>query len=1705
MGIQVAVAGWHGPVCHALRRVLSEPPAEAHLYRGTLAHAAEHGPALARDAQYRDIGRDLLPERYPLAAFLLQLPPRLQPIERTLSWLTLEAHLVGASERLVHGVAQVLRGLARGPSSKLNHTIAECDGPSHLLAKMRRLGDENPDLGITGHQNFDALWHDELKAFCRFLVLQAQDGLEDADELEDPLNRPGAMTENPTDGADEDADEGGLIPSCAVLITAPIREGGMRRALDWSTHMSRCSSPDVLRPIENVLPADVREYRWLCSVRDAELALSKGNVREAEYKVLTVLSIETGLTARESLRTGFGECALNQGPVIDLEARALRRPEVLPVNSFVPKMGDDRWLSTGGDIIFPISARCATLIRDLREIRSRLEPMRAGSLLLSNQYSSEGKLAAEQRGKLRSATRHENRLVLAIAIADEMGIDAAQRAFGDTFGLSAAPTFYGAYPALALAQVIVRANDFAGHESHAAPWVSAVDHMLGSRARPVNPPYKRAWERLRGDSGRGKGRPSDRKLVEHWRLRRDRLLIHFLLVTGNRPNKSIAEMVLHDFIPRHAMAVVGDKQSDPLHQTRLICTGWRFVGELEGYVAELTRIARNSTDVQARKLASAILVGDAPLFAVPGQAGISLPHVRDILMDLDPIWGERPNLHRHGLCQYLQRQGVDPEYRYAQMGWLCHEHHATSGTSPYSAATLGDKLAAILDGWLDECGWQGGVEPKDAPGLMPIRELIDWKSRHDVHVAAGASALVALRAALRDSEQGLVTEVWDRIGKEAAKVLVDFEPAGSGERPAFRAVGNAGEGADATIDQMQVEALLAPFAKASCSPALRFVAARTLRKALLATAKDTETRVHLPSVPVLSRNRDPSPFLKGMGLAVAQVDTLQEKLVTHLMSLNEPTKPRCTMDLAAIAAISILLHSTCDSIEGAITILQKVDAACHADTEPWQLRVPHGAGHIVLRGDPAILATHLQRRPDHAEALQKLSRNGASGVGTFLAAVAPALVPTGCSAPAIVQLLEGTADVVKLIRSNGPGRLVARNAVVPALVTAMRAASVADGVTVGDGMRSEGRTTTVPIEPPRFKRNPSHRPKRDIRPVMRAFNPDFQGDILGKPAEPPAKRRPQLRRLLEDALHRVGATPTAGRLILEYAWHLLTEGGPRSSGGQQISTIYKTYHRLEPILRGFGEDESLEDLSEEQLTAACRFACQSSRRSSSRAVLGELRRFLDQARLRYRLAEPAWDLLYRLYGQPVEGGDPALVGDIEAALILERLHANVLEMEGTDSDPAERRFREVCLAAALIAEAGAIRPRSIHGLTLADAILGPELDYVHLRSRGRFASVKTPTSLGYIPLEGDLWNTYRSWFAQWLGRMCITLPAENLETIPLFQIPGQPIGVRYEISKVFGALGELVRWATQHSKGRTYWLRKRRVWKRHSRVMRDAGSRARDMAGIMRLDGHALMITPMTSYLGESGAYLPDGLMTHSVETGAGSTALYRLTGVGSSWIRRQAERGSRDHVAKLLGLGHSTYQAVPLPAPPSMPSHRADLAWSSTERILRDLAEGADDDWVAARHGVELNQVSSIITAQRALTARLKISLGTSASDLAPPRRINALSGWYDMLEAADERLALVALEWVGVAGTPLIRVGCELGEERIITTLKAMADSIGTKYETSAGSHGTTLLRFVDGDRPMNERSRYGAWPGLRWILALVWIAQYRVRGHGEMPPNR
>lgn len=694
--------------------------------------------------------------------------------------------------------------------------------------------------------------------------------------------------------------------------------------------------------------------------------------------------------------------------------------------------------------------------------------------------------------------------------------------------------------------------------------------------------------------------------------------------------------------------------------------------------------------------------------------------------------------------------------------------------------------------------------------------------------------------------------------------------------------------------------------------------------------------------------------------------------------------------------------------------------------------------------------------------------------------------------------MESTLLVAGEAELPGPARLVMKNVVTPATVSAVRAASVVDGATVPcEELISEPRSEDdESVDEPRSRPNPSHRPKRGISDLMQMFNPDFSGQIGQATANPAKRRRQQLLPLVRKRMEKMGRLPTFNFLVLEYIHHLMQDGGPRSAGGMEISTIYKVYHQISPALAAVAEDCDMTQITTEELTGILMVALERSKRRDKVEVLRGLRQFFRFSSQGHSIATPTWELLASTAGVPVPASDPAVVSDVEVGRMLNELSNNAQTDSQSSLDPIERRVREVQLAAALIAEASGARPGSIYGLTLADILVSDMGGFIHLHSRGRFASIKSATSAGFIPLEGDHWIRYAPWFIEWFARLCREHSTASIEHVPLFQIPGQILGVRYRMSDVFGRIGDLVRWSTQQSRGRTYWLRKRRVGERHARLARMTNVRARDVVRAMRLSGHAGIVTPVGSYLGDPIMYMPPCTTDFALADirDAAAASGITVTAVEQRWRRRSALSNKATtlsgptKIESLLKLKPPQWPSAEMPVAPPYKPFLKHFTSFAVGRVMECLVDGMDAEDIAISTVTTTAQIDEIRGHVSSLQLRTGFSLGLEASNLHPPRNIQVARRLQALLGEEESHLMRIAEDWVGLARTASSRDGCPLHEPQAVLSLHSVLRKaqLHTKVELRNGL--PALYRLVDG----NDKQIYGGWPALRWVLAVAWVAR-------------
>ena len=1718
-GLRTPLPSWEPAIASALIQILSRPPAGVSAFRRTLAYAAEHGQRLI-DASIGAVSvkTENRFETYPLPVTILSRP--LGPkgsLDATLLWLLLETHLWGIHADSAKSLAQSIRGLATAHSRKvLDGTIGECNGLISLIRKLQYLQSSPLIPGkVTGNNHFDSLWRNSLEAICHSLLQQSTVDAEPDEEAGGGHLLGDSLVEPASPVATESADEPDENPFHSMDAIPPDKtpRGDLGRLAEASgKELYRRSSPNLLRDPDGVVPGVFLAKEW----RDALALVRQGwNVSDetmAEAGLIRILAIETGLVEREAISTAFGN-QTTQGKitVIDLRAHSLRRPERRPRHAFAPKEEDRAWLPIGGDILFPLSREAVAAAIQVRRLRRRNIALPPTSLLVVSNSGKGDLRKALNGGRSAPAPASACRLRLAATLAEKLGPDAAQDAFGDTFGMASSPTFYSTFQAADIAICIAQANDaFTKQNSPHFRSIRACDHHIGSRARPVTQPYSAAWDILGVSTTPRRGRPARKDIFESLRRKRDALALHLLLAVGHRPNESLADIRLPDFIPRAALVVLFDKKVDPAHATRLACTGWRFVGALENYVIELSRIARDPDLAQAQMLARSILRGDDPIFSVLTDEGMLEDlSVKELMAMLPRPWASKPNLHRHGLCQALIERAVDPELRYFQLGWLACDVHATSDAAPYPPVNLGLELADIIDSWLREVGWLGGNHPIHPESILMPGKLRDWGAERRSLQAEFEARVRALRTELAEKRHIETPSVLAALGRQLAKLLPEWQLANEKGRPVLLAPKTSAEGGKLpVIGEATVRAILAPFNALGAMQ--EHIARRELASLLTKAAKARKCRAYIPAVQVLSTSRISSPFIRNLGSAVEQSCLLRARILECAKQLEDMEGREKVTQLVVLSIWSIAANTPYRDLERAKSLVNRLTEQTHAKNEAWLLRVPLSNGHAILSGEPAILLNRLMSTDGWEVAVNNVVNGDPRTIGMFVKSKLPELCPESLSATEAAEQMCSALAAAGTIEQDGPSRLIMNLLVVPATTSATRAASIVDRITVpGEDVKTGGETLTDEPEAAAANRrpNPSHRPLRRIDDLMRMFNPDYNDDIRGKPALPAEHRVRQLLPLVNERLEKLGRLPTLCLLALEYVQHLMTQGGPRSSAGMKISTIYKIYHHISPTLRAVSPEQDLELLAEEELTGILMTSFSMARRKSSADALASIRSFIEFSALSYDIAVPDWNLLGLQFGERIVGKDPALFSDDEAERVISRLLENVEALSIGNHDPQERKFRELQLIGALIMEASAARPISIYGLSLADIHMYGGDHYIHLRARGPYASIKTTTSAGFVLLEGEIWHKRSEWVARWLESQRSAFSPDAWSEVPLFQMPGMPLGIRYPIRKIFDWIGQLARWSTQQPRGRAYWFRKRRVACRHRAVAR-TDARARDVGRAMKANGHALLATPLGHYVGELMAIAPPHLGN---ETTARSTAS-TLSGLNPSLLdqrwRSNAGAGAslkslscEIRMASILALPIPTWSASPLPDPPAYQPFRDRLSWRATGDVMSLLAEGLSSETIGKKLGIEVRQVEKIKARCAELERRTGLELGADTSQLHRPRATQIAAHMERLLMAEDDRLPRVAEEWVRYARACRPEDGCALYDEAHMSVLRSLMPECGISLGERAGKGGLRLFK------PMGDgnRSPYGAWWTLKWGLTVAWVATLKIEDCWDRAPPK
>lgn len=1716
-GFRLQQKGWAEHLASSMRTVLMNPPEGAYQFTAAL-RFREHilGSSLGLSPPANRLHFRHNPDRYKRAETLIRWGAenfhRRGKGERTLLWLFLELHLRGEEAEFVDKLGAHLRGCMDGKDGgRLGAAIGHCDGLQALLNCMAfreqfaaKANEEVRQTALMGLKSFDELWSKFLRAKSEGIIDAAGPDVDDIDAGEESaptLSLSDAIPVLVSEGEEEDEPEECVtFPVDAdLLFEAPPKRSELQAAA-WGRELYRRSNTQLLRATENICPIQLVRHEWHGHVTGARHALDVGDTRRAESHLLALLSIEAGVSDAEArvlvwAHSSQGPCTV---PRVDLRMRALLRPDLRPPHAFKPQPDSCLWHPACGFVAFPLSRdlfRIAVRLRLQRSKEARRASAESGSAVgwLLTQHEQRPVTAAFTTvGSFARMSAARYRMRIGAHIAAARGPDVAQIALGDTFGVGIAPCYYTAFDVRGFAALLgAYVEEVCGTRPQPRfAWLAA-HAFAGSRSRPVDETLRAAWETFSVEGNRGRGRPAKRDFATGLRACRDALAIHLMFATGHRPVKALAELKLSNFAPQHALVVLGDKQVDPAHLTRLASTGWRFVGALEDYLNELRRVATSPDLRRYRVGAQEILEGRRSLFDAPADDGrwesLDVP---ELVSTLPAIWRQCRNLHRHLLCQWLDAHGVHHELRHFQLGWMVHEMHATSFACPHSPIRQVRELADWIDRWLMSSGWHGGSVPRGRQCVDRLPVFIDFEAEIQRHLTRSRSAKSQLDERLTDVANVLRPEVVQTLKLELqnlkAGLAVDIQD--SRVSLVRKAAGEAYR--PLRMGSAFIASVVAPVA---CRTE-RAHQWRTLVRILCVARRDGLIEGSLPKLPVPSPITSFSPFTPSLGIALRATETLRQALPRLLAQLSGSTGIEAARRLLAASVWAIAAYTPHRHLEDAYEIAKGAFKAVRSLREDNVLRVPWGEGHVVLSGVPALLASRLSSMPDIQDALRESREQRGVALSALLCEAFPDELQklgrtTGIARMQTALLLAGEAEL------EGPARAIMRKHVAAATVGAVRAASAADLVTVETyaGTRASHGVVTEDDEPEiAGTSRVGERWHPRTHETLRLLNPSYAGRVEGVPVGPLRGRLPVLMRALQGALSNLQPASTLRGFLIAYAQFLLDPDGRGLGRRLAVGTTYKICNRISRALKRLSEEEQLARLAPEQWMAVLMPYCLDERAGDRREVLQDVRRFLGWLEDQIDLNPPDWGLLFSAAGAPLPPSDPALLIDSEVDRVLSVLKRDA-EDESANLPLTERALRQTRLAFALVCEASGARPASVEGLTLADVHLHPDGDFIELRTRGKFASIKTRTSAGFVRLEGEHWRAYRGWFESWLSDLKSLAGLSDISAVPLLQVPRQPTGTRFAMDEVKRRIGDLIRWATGAEDARPYHLRKRRIQERHLALRRGQGVRTQHVAQVLRTCGHVSIATPVAAYLADPLAYLDEPRDMNSALSTRDAAALSgrSVGGIHQRWARMEEALGSQSELCvagRLMALIHTAqpcWTEAKRPLPPGASSDPAELGWDIIAWALESVAAGHRDDGAPPFRLIGRPRWQEILTAADELALRLGRQIHFSSDGMRPPRRTPTWKRLEGLLKVRDARLVVVAKDWVLRA--LYRRFGAEilLVDAPAISALESLADELQLGLETACEGPLRSFTLVAPGGQ-----SRYGLNSAMRWALAAAWV---------------
>lgn len=1277
------------------------------------------------------------------------------------------------------------------------------------------------------------------------------------------------------------------------------------------------------------------------------------------------------------------------------------------------------------------------------------------------------------------------RLALAANLTGKFGPESTQLMMRDTFSTSLGPAYYGSLPEHALMEEVARLlTRWFGEQVRAVEGRTA---RVGSRLVPSEN-LAREWPKRLIKEAYSAARKKD-GWREHLIAERNHLAGALCAATGNRPGGSLGELRLDSVIPEYGLVVLEDKQADLLRRTRIAATGSLWTTALRHYLDRLLELSSHEVQEIAAWAAS-VLRSESPLFSAPGQGGnVVRLDVASILKVMPPSLAGVANHYRHRLNQCLQAREVDWELRHAQLGWVVSPAFALADLSPLSARLLGERLAPVIDEILTADGWYTRSQriSRWSWGGIPDRPLKDWAAETTAYEQEHGAHVRCVREMFKERRREIEREILPRLAIAVSELVpalrVDVEHRVLEIAAGFRSDGPVNLSMDhyALIrDRMRRDA-------GDPSSAMEAVVVEYLIHALVMkaianriVAGPEPTRRHLGVTAELS------PFLPGIGLAVRHSEVIRRRLGEVASRNNAHDRP-------GIVQLSTLANTPYRSLEAAAAAVASVSKAIRGSgTNEW-LRIPATRDRkevpMVFAG---AVATTLARRGQEAPSAKPLSQDDFAR--WIQKRFGDAL---GCaeSDNELVVRVVGTLRASGRLELSGPERLVMQGQPLAAVGT-QRALALADGwplQTSPEEFVDDAGPEELRERSPKVDEGHANANRAAYRRLTSALNP-----TVSRRAESRDGKRAWRNRLEKDLVQlekEVGSNSNLG-LITGYMAHRLRYGGRKRAELSQGSLHKETTRFGGALLEVLGTRSLLklesEDLQAIYLAVLCR------KGANARAeVLEELQRFHRYLETVHHAADVEFAKLYSFAGPRVRTSDAGALSDVEIRRVLQEL-LDDLDREKAQQNAGPDAIRACALRVLmfLVLEGSGVRPGSAYGLVLGDIhLLGADQDFVHVHRVGDYGEAKTTTSVGFVRLEGSLWNDYRQWAIDWIN--CEKdLIGDARGRHPVF---AESAGSRRRFASRYltRRVDMLLKWVSSQPRARTYWLRKNRVTKRVGSAFRHPQSTARAVLGALRESGHVGILTPMTHYIHDITVPLATYLR-HADRPNR--KAVLEMTALPAAPLdaiwhrnRKEGEVGFHEVVLDRLGAHVASPPKERLTSPPVLYRQQA-ITPRHIDAFAREMHRHGSQREAMARSGLTDVQVDVLERAIEELVIRKGAApwhipeMRTVRAAMQPARSLAGCEALFRLLDDAHcDWLVILAKAWAEQGHIPRLHdrsVVLVLRDEQQWSAASTLLIETKIDLQLARANSGGGILH----DQNESSRSSHGS--ALRWVLALAWM---------------